>query len=278
MKISLNADIAGNDFEKLFKLCEGLDIHDVVLFLNENVYDTENDILSEKLLREKIDMLKRGGLNVPVVQFPLLPSNIFLGEAPDEMVKFCDNLSIAADAGIRTAVIFPWPEASSNHEETERQWDRFINAYSRVVKTAEDKGLRLATHGHRIQKFLLNSCNSYKRLFRALPSTANGFTFCMGCLHYTGDNFKKCIKELEDRIFLVHVRDIVKKGYNEEIGEVHLGEGEVNITEAINTLKDINYKGLLFVEHIPQIPWEGNNELLAQVQAIGFIKALLKNK
>lgn len=278
MKISLNAGIAGNDFEKLFKLCEGLDIRDVILFLDQNIYDTENDILSEKLLGEKIDMLKSGGLNVPVVQFPLLPSNIFLGETPDEMAKFCDNLSIAADADIRTAVIFPWPEASSNHEENEKQWDRFISAYSRVVKTAEDKGLRLATHGHRIQKFLLNGCNSYERLFKELPSAANGFTFCMGCLHYTGDNFKKCIRELEDRIFLVHVRDLVKKGNNEEIEEVPLGEGEVNITEAINTLKDINYKGLLFVEHIPQIPWEGNKELLAQVQAVGFIKALLKNK
>ncbi len=277
MKISLNADIAGNDFEKLFGLCEGLGIRDVILFLDQNIYDSENDILSDKLLGEKIDLLKRGGLNVPVVQFPLLPSNIFIGEAPDKMTKFCDNLSIAADAGIRTAVIFPWPEASANHEENEKQWDRFINAYSRVVKTAEDKGLRLATHGHRLRKFLLHDCNSYERLFKELPSAANGFTFCMGCLHYTADNFKKCIKELADRIFLVHVRDLVKKG-NEEIEEVHLGEGEVNIIEAINTLKDINYKGLLFVEHIPRIPWEGNKELIAQVQAIGFIKALLKNK
>jgi len=194
------------------------------------------------------------------------------------MDKFCDNLGIVADAGIHTAVIFPWPEASGSHEENEKQWDRFIRAYSRVVKTAEDKELRLATHGHRIQKFLLNGCNSYERLFKALPSAVNGFTFCMGCLHYTGDNFEKCIRKFKDRIFLVHVRDLVRTGINEEIEEVPLGEGEVSITEAINTLMSVNYDGLLFVEHIPRIPWEGNNELLAQVQAVGFIKALLKNK
>ncbi len=278
MNISVSADIAGKDYEKLFRLCEGLNINELVLFLNQELYDLENNILSENLLNKKIRILKNGGLNVSVVQFPLLPSRIFLDETSDEIKALCTNIRILADLGIKTAVIFPWPEASGNPERDKKQWDRFIQTYSHLVNTAEDSGLRLATHGHRLQKYLLADCNSYKNLFKALPSLSNGFTFCMGCLYYTGDSFKRCIMELKDRIFLVHVRDLVKKNVNEEIEEVPLGEGEVNIIEGIKALKNINYNGLLFVEHIPQIPWEGNNELLAQVQAIGFIKALLKDK
>ncbi|NOY07763.1 MAG: sugar phosphate isomerase/epimerase [Spirochaetes bacterium] len=279
MKISIRADITGNDLEKLFSLCDGLGVQDVLLLLGETeddeLYDNEKYRVSERNFKERVNALKKGGLNVPAVQFPLSSPAVFLGEAPDELDGLCESIRIIADAGIRTACIHPWPETTGDKEEDERRWNRFIQVYSRVIKTAEDNGLYVATHGHRIRKYLLNACDEYKRVFKALPSPVSGFTFCMGCLHYIGDDLEKCIEELSDRIFLVHVRDLIKKNVGTEIKEVALGEGEVNIPGAMAALKKAGYDGLLFVEHIPSIPWEGNRDILAHVQAIGYIKALL---
>ncbi|NOX96592.1 MAG: TIM barrel protein [Nitrospirae bacterium] len=272
MKISLDANIAGKDREKLFGLCEGLKIHNVVLPLPD-LYEPDQDIVSESLLKENVRILKEGGLNVPVAMFPLFPSGVFLGEMPEKITGLCESLQIVADANIRTAVIFPWPESSDDPQENNRRWDKFLDVYSRVVRTAEEAGIRIATHGHRIKKILLSDFHSYQKLFKAIPSAANGLTFCMGCLHFTGDDFEKCIEELAERIFLVHVRDLKIKG--EEIEELPLGEGEVNISGAFKALKKIEYDGLLAIEHIPSIPWEGNRDLLAHVQAVGFIKAML---
>ncbi|GEM_PF-2821404 len=283
MRISIREDITGNDLDKLFGLCEGLGVKDVLILLGETeddeLYDNEKYRVCEKSFKERVKALNSGGLNVSAVQFPLSSSEVFLGEAPDELDGMCESIRIIADAGIKTACIHPWPETTGNRTEDERRWNKFIQVYSRVIKTAENNSLNVATHGHRIRKYLLNSCEEYKRLFNALPSPVSGFTFCMGCLYYIGDDLKKCIEELANRIFLVHVRDLIKKNIGTQIKEVALGEGEVDIAGAIETLNKVGYDGLLFVEHIPSIPWEGYRDLLAHVQAIGYIKALLnKNK
>ncbi len=275
MKISLDAGIAGNDWDQLFKLCDGLGVHDVTVPLH-GMYEAGKGVVSEGLLRSCVRRLEEGGLKGSVAMgFPGLTAEAFLGEEPEKVADLCENLRILADVGIRTAAVFPWVEASGDPREDESRWARFFQVYEQVVLAAEQVGMRIATHGHRIPGILLNNCQSYKKLFDAVPSPANGLTFCMGCLHYTGDDLARCVEQLADRIYLVHVRDLRTQSHSEKIVEAPLGEGEVDIAGALKALQRVGYDGLLAVEHIPSIPWRGDEKVLAQVQAIGFIKALL---
>ena len=132
------------------------------------------------------------------------------------------------------------PRAADAPDE-EDLWARHVKHYTAICEVAEPAGVKVATHGNdppvpMLHGYpgILNSFETFDRLFSEVPSPANGITFCVGTRYESGQNIFEGIKHFgeQNRLFHVHFRNVVgripeNKGYMEVIPD----SGDLNMYE-----------------------------------------------
>ena len=77
-----------------------------------------------------------------------------------------------------------------------------------------------------------------------------------------------------DKIFYVHFRDVV--GNVPKFREAFVSEGNCNMLEVMQTLKEVEFNGFLITDHVPHVvndtPWGHRG----RAHAIGYMTALLE--
>ena len=165
-------------------------------------------------------------------------------------------------------------------------WKNLKNFLEYIIPLAEDYDVKLAMHPDDppIDSFLgipriMNSIESFDKLLELVKSDYNGITFCQGNFTLMTENLSDAIKHFKNKIFFVHFRDVI--GEKNNFIETLIGHGKSNLKEVMKAYDEINFNGILRVDHVPTL--EGDytpNEVawgysyLARLYTIGYINGL----
>jgi mannonate dehydratase len=181
----------------------------------------------------------------------------------------------------------PLTEAGPVSEE--QMWERIAYFLDRVIPVAEEGRVRLACHPHdpgmpRDRGFrgvhrVLGSVDGLKRFIEMRKSPYHGLNFCQGTVSEMLQNPREEIHDViryfgsRKKIFNVHFRNI--KGGFLNFQETFPDDGDVDMSRAIRTYKEVGYDGLLMPDHVPKIEGDtGGRQAFAF--AFGYIQALIQ--
>ncbi len=177
------------------------------------------------------------------------------------------------------------PEGSQGLTITrEQMWDNYAYFVRAVLPVAEEAGVKLALHPDDppvpelggIPR-LFSNADGFKRAMEDIaPSPNHGLDFCMGCFSEMGPGVIESIRYFGQRgkIFYVHFRDV--QGCVPTFQECFLGEGNVNVVDAMRTLKEVDFTGFIIDDHVPHLIDDSDWNHRGHAHATGYILALVE--
>ena len=175
------------------------------------------------------------------------------------------------------------PMTHGREYSAEELWATYCYFVDAVVPVAEEAGVSLALHPDDppMESLggvarIMNSFENFKRAMEYRDSPKLGLDFCMGC--WSEMMGAGCLEAMEyfgpkGKIFYVHFRDV--QGTVPKFQECFLGEGNVNLTRAILTLKKAGFTGFLIDDHVPTMVDDSQYGHRARALAIGHMSGLL---
>jgi mannonate dehydratase len=164
-------------------------------------------------------------------------------------------------------------------------WENLEHFLNEVIPVAEDAGIQLALHPDDPplpellgQPRIMFSNASLARAVNLVPSRANGVCYCVGSLHPAGEDLLDGIRQLADKIFFVHARNV--RGTASHFQETWHDNGEIDMVSIIRTLKQIGFQGTVRPDHAPSMAGESNEtpgyEMLGRLYAAGYLRGLMQ--
>jgi len=162
-------------------------------------------------------------------------------------------------------------------------WHNLKDFLDFIVPLAEDSDVKLALHPDDppIEEFagiprIMNSIESYDKLFELNRSEFNGLALCQGNFTLMTGDLPGTIRHFGSRIFFVHFRDVV--GDRNNFTETQLGYGKTDLVSCMKAYNDIDYSGLMRVDHVPTLEGDSADvpgySYLGRLYAIGYIRGL----
>ena len=186
---------------------------------------------------------------------------------------FARHLDAAGEANFPCVTLHPPLDDARTPAEAAEQFRLNCDFYARASERARRAGTRLATHSSWPPAKGLWGAREYESLFDAVPDPANGMIFCFGCMAMSGYDVREVMRRFLDRIFFVHVRDVVIHG-DGRVDEVFPGTGQVRPDTAIKLLHELGFRGAIAPEHLPKVFGERKNEI-SMALAVGYCRAAL---
>jgi mannonate dehydratase len=162
-------------------------------------------------------------------------------------------------------------------------WDRMMYFLKPVVETAETAGVKLSLHPkdppvpvmrgiHR----LLTDTDQIEKFLDAVPSPANGFTFCQGTVTEMGVDVIDAIRRIgrRGRIHHVHFRGV--RGSVPKYVETFIDDGDVDMLAAMRAYKEVGYTGTMVSDHTPQVIGEISGGKVGRSFSQGYIRGLVQ--
>ena len=165
----------------------------------------------------------------------------------------------------------------------EELWDSYEYFVNAVVPVAEESGVQLALHPDDppVESLggiarIANSFDNFKRAMGIRESPNLGLDFCMGC--WSEMMGAGCIEAMEyfgsrGEVLYVHFRDV--QGTVPRFQECFLGEGNVNLVQALLTLRKTGFTGFLIDDHVPTMSNDSEYGHRARANAIGRMTGLI---
>ena len=175
------------------------------------------------------------------------------------------------------------PELEGRTISREQMWNNYAYFAQAVVPVAEEVGLKLALHPDDppvpelggIARLFYNAEGFKKAMEEVAPSPNHGLEFCMGCFSEMGPDVLGAIRYFGERgkIFYVHFRDV--QGHVPTFQECFLGEGNVDVVQAMKTLNDVGFDGFIIDDHVPHMIDDSDWNHRGHAHATGYIQALV---
>lgn len=164
-------------------------------------------------------------------------------------------------------------------------WENLERFLNEVLPVAEDAGIKLALHPDDPplpellgQPRIIFSNIALRHVVNMAPSPSTGICYCVGSLHPAGEDVIAGIRELADKIFFVHARNV--RGTASHFIETWHDNGEIDMPAVIRALKGIGYEGTLRPDHAPSMAGETNEtpgyEMLGRLFAAGYLRGLMQ--
>ncbi len=169
----------------------------------------------------------------------------------------------------------------------EEMWDNYTYFIQAVVPVAEEAGVKLALHpddppvpslGGIARIF--GDFAGFKRAMEIAPSTNHGLDFCMGCWSEMGPQTTPGVIEAiryfgsQGKIVYVHFCDV--QGTVPCFQECFIGEGNVDVVAAMQTLKEVGFSGFFLDDHVPHVVDDTEWGHRGRAYATGYIMALVQ--
>lgn len=164
----------------------------------------------------------------------------------------------------------------------DEMWNNYFYFMKAVLPVAEEAGVKLALHPDDPPIPMLGNIarlfyrfEGFKRAMEEAASPNHGLDFCMGCFSEMGPGVIDAIRYFGERnkIFYVHFRDV--QGCVPNFQECFLGEGNVNVVEAMRTLKQVGFTGFIIDDHVPHMVNDSIWNHRGHAHATGYIAALV---
>ena len=167
-------------------------------------------------------------------------------------------------------------------------WDNYEYFIKAVLPVAEESGVKLALHPDDppvpelggIARLFHNAAGFKKAMEEIAPSANHGLDFCMGCCSEMGPDVIEAIRYFgeRDKIFYVHFRDVL--GHVPAFRECFLGEGNVDVVDAMRTLKEVGFTGFILDDHVPRLiddtDWNHRGHAHATAYILALVEAVQK--
>lgn len=187
--------------------------------------------------------------------------------ASDLGAEIVSMWSGASPTGVRADA--PDSEEDDDPRERERIWDRLCAELPPLLLHARERGVRLAFEPE--PGMFVERPAGYDELVRRLGAEGDSLGLCLdvGHLLVTGDvPVADVIRRSAPRLIHVHLDDIA--------GGVHehrmFGEGDLDLTEVLEALAEIDYKGLAAVE----LSRDAHRGAQAAEEAMGHLRRALR--
>jgi mannonate dehydratase len=164
----------------------------------------------------------------------------------------------------------------------EEMWDNYTYFIKAIVPVAEEAGVKIGIHPDDppVESLggvarIFRNFDGFKRAMEIVDSDYHGLEFCQGCWTEMGEDVYAAIRYFGQRgkIFYVHFRNTTGTAYN--FRETFINEGDVDMYKAMQTYKEVGFRGILIPDHVPHmtndIPWA----YMGRAYAIGYMAALL---
>jgi mannonate dehydratase len=218
-----------------------------------------------------------GRAGIPILGYHWMPNSVWRtsnttpGRGGAEVTSF--DLDLVRNAPLSHGRVYGEDEMWANYE-------RFLKA---VLPVAEEFGVKLALHPDDPP---VESLGGVARLFRSFegfrkgiievaPSPNHGLDFCMGCWSEMGKGVIDPIRYFGTRgkIFYVHFRDV--QGAVPKFQECFVGEGNVDVVEAMRTLREVGFTGFMIDDHVPHMVDDSDFGHRGRAHATGYMLGLL---
>jgi mannonate dehydratase len=226
--------------------------------------------------RETVRNVGRAG--IPILGFHWMPNSVWRSSrlAAGRGGALCTAFNVAeVDADRLTH------DRVYTEEEMWANYEYFLRA---VLPAAEESGVRLALHPDDPPvpslggvARLFRSFDGFRKGMELVDSPSLGLDFCMGCwsemrggagvieaLEYFGSRKK---------LFYIHFRDV--QGSAENFRECFLGEGNVDVVQAMLTLKRVGFDGFFIDDHVPHMVDDTQWGHRGRALATGYIQGLV---
>jgi len=161
-------------------------------------------------------------------------------------------------------------------------WDRLLHFAGPVMEAAEQAGVKMSLHPkdppvksmRGIERILTNT-DDIEAFLDAVPSPANGFTFCQGTVTEMGVDVIDAIRRIGERGKIHHVHFRAVRGKVPRYTETFIDEGDVDMLAAMRAYRDVNYRGSLVSDHTPRIPNDPDGRI-GRTFSHGYIRGLVQ--
>lgn len=256
--------------------CLSAQFHDVYLGGPNAERETRNACVNAEICAE---------FDIPVLGVQPYTSGVSNRNLPP-IVEYVEGRGGYKHAKFDLVEALATPRAADAPDE-EDLWQRHIKHYTAICEVAEQGGVKVATHGNdppvpMLNGYpgIINSFESFDRLFSEVPSPANGVTFCVGTRYESGQNIFEGIKHFgeQNRLFHVHFRNVVgtipeNQGYMEVIPD----SGDLNMYEVAKALYDINYEGCIDYDHIMRLTTDGPEGREYIAYCVGHMRGIIQS-
>jgi mannonate dehydratase len=164
-------------------------------------------------------------------------------------------------------------------------WTNYVYFIQEVLPVAEAAGVRLALHpddppGPAIGGVarIFSKFEDFERAAQIANSPSWGLLFCVGCWSEMGgeENVLRGIRHFgpKDQIVYVHFRDV--QGTGDHFAECFIGEGNLNVTRVMQTLKEVGFRGCLIDDHVPHLIGDTGWAPRGRAYSTGYLAGLLR--
>lgn len=166
-------------------------------------------------------------------------------------------------------------------------WNNYEYFLKAVIPEAEKYEIKLALHPDdppvpklgNISRIMISAENIKKAVYDICPSDMLGVTMCQANYHIMGEDVKKVITELAEKIFFVHFRNTT--GNINKFRETFHDNGDLPMGELIKLYKKLGIDVPIRVDHVPTLKGEDTDvagyAALDRLFAIGYMKGLIEN-
>ena len=175
----------------------------------------------------------------------------------------------------------PVPETVDASEE--KIWENAAYFLEATVPVAEEAGVRMALHADDppISPIggvarVLRSHDAIRRVLDIVPSRAHGLTLCTGTFGAMRENVIDAIREFggQGRVHHIHFRSV--DGPVPKFSETFIGEGDLDMLEAMKAFYESGVEAPLVEDHIPVLGGGAEKQYRSRAYAFGYIRALMK--
>ncbi len=197
----------------------------------------------------------------------------------DELVRnsqqqqLMEMIDCYGEAGVEPVTVFCGLAPSKNVDEQSTRWKIATDLLRALVEIAEKGKVRLAVHT--LHNSVFNRYATVEQMFKDIPSNYLGV--CYDVAIHTGldDDVLANLRVLKNKMPMLHLRTIgdvtpmktleIKGG---KLQEATPHQKEVDFPAVIRTLLEINYDGILGLEH--------QRGPVAYARAVGYLKGLIE--
>lgn len=161
-------------------------------------------------------------------------------------------------------------------------WERLLYFAGPVMRAAQEAGVVMSLHpkdppveSMRGIDRLLTNTDQIEQFLDAIPSPANGFTFCQGTVTEMGVDVIDAIRRIGGRGKIHHVHFRAVRDSVPRYVETFIDEGDVDMLAAMRAYKEVGYRGSLVSDHTPRIENDPTGRI-GRTFSHGYIRGLIQ--
>ncbi len=166
-------------------------------------------------------------------------------------------------------------------------WDNYAYFIERVVRVAEEVNVYVGIHPDDppvpvlggVPRPIFSSFEGYRKALEIANSAHVGVSLCVGCWLEGGSGMGKDVIETirhfgrQHRIYIVDFRNVSAPIEEGGFVETFMDEGYMDMSEVMRALREVEYDGVVWSDHIPQMV---GGRYAAEAFSVGYLRALVQ--